>query len=245
MDNYGISTDGLAKYGDEGFYRHIDFPNMVFAYSSFKREWVSKYINKNDNEIHTIFDIGAFEGGDSLRFSYWFPNSTIYTFEANPHNYSIMNRKFADKKPNIKIYQTAVSDKDGTIELYNLVFPMAAVGGGEGNSDYMMMSSINYSNQPLERKESCIVNSITFDTFCERNNIKSVDIAHIDVEGAGINVVAGMTKILPKIIFIEKERQDIFIEKPTGETELISNLITKDYELVMELDNDYLFVHNP
>jgi len=36
----------------------------------------------NANDALTIFEIGACEGEDSIRYSRILPNSTIYTFEA-------------------------------------------------------------------------------------------------------------------------------------------------------------------
>ena len=46
------------------------------------------------------------------------------------------------------------------------------------------------------------------------------------------------------MILIEREGQEVFIGKPTGENELIELLKLKGYNFVLHLENDYLFVLN-
>ena len=234
FDEYGIDE----VKGQEVPFRHINYPNIKFNKSSFLKEWVDKYIN---NEITIILDIGALEGGDSLRFSSWYPNATIFTIEGSPHNYEVINKNLGNVL-NIKTYNCLMSDTNGLVNFNQTTYNC------NDESKYMVIGSIYDIKKEKKEKhklgtiKSINVESVTFDKFCENNDIKNVDIAHIDVEGAGYNVILGMNKILPKLIFIEKESSEFYNDKTTGgNEELIKLLNKKGYTMVVELNNDYLF----
>lgn len=236
FDKYGIDE----VKGAEGLCKHIDFGDLTFNKSSFLKEWVEKYVGEN---INTIFDIGALEGGDSLRFTSWYPDAKVYTIEASPHNFEVMKKKFGDKKPKINMFNYAMSSENGFVDFYQTIYPDNTVEGNE----FMVMGSIydikeeKKAKHKLKNIETIKVKAITFDSFCEENNITSVDFAHIDVEGAGFDVISGMNKTLPKMIFIEQEGIEFFKNKITGgNTNLLNLFYSKGYELVMSLPNDYL-----
>lgn len=207
FDKFGI--DEIK--GKEGIFTHRDFSDLKFNKSSFLKEWVDKYINK---KIENILDIGALEGGDSLRFSSWYPDAKIYTIEASPHNFKIINRKLGDKRPNIKTFNYAMSSENGSVLFYQTIYPDTTV-----EENFMVMGSIydikeeKKARHRLKNIETVNVESISFDKFCEKNNIDEVDIMHIDVEGATYDVVLGMNKVLPKLIFTEKEGIEHFKNK--------------------------------
>jgi FkbM family methyltransferase len=240
-DKYGLNE--LSR-GYEATFFHIDYGTTQFAHSSYIKEWTDNFIK---GDIKTIFDIGAFEGGDSLRFSSWHPNATIYTVEATPNNYNVLVNKLGNKRSNIKTFNLAFASIDGPITLYQLTFPFNL---HNDPNEKLVMGSIYSANDVQlnvhgqKNMQPIIVEGITFDSFCERNNIAEVDVLHIDVEGATYDVLLGMNKILPKIIFTEKERNDLFNKNIGGNEEMIKHLKEKGYRLEKELSNDYLFIHN-
>ena len=233
---FGFAEDCIGK---EGEFYHLDHHGVKFLHSSFLKEWADLYLG----EVNTVFDIGAFEGGDSLRFTSWYPKATIYSFEATKNNFNIINKKLGDKHPNIKVINKAMSSTNGIITLHQLDFPFPEI-----TSDTLVMGSIytatekQLSNHGQKQITDIQVESVTFDTFCEENGITEVDIMHIDIEGATFNVCMGMNKILPKMIFTEKENNKLFNKDEGGDTELIKLLCSKGYKLVKVLNNDFLFV---
>jgi FkbM family methyltransferase len=238
FDEFGISE----IRGEEGQYSHIIYHDITFAKSSFLKEWVDKYI---DSDISVVLDIGALDGGDSLRLASWYPEAKIYTIEASPHNFDVINKKLGDKILNIKTFNYVMSEINGFINFYQTTYIDDCGVGAE----YMVMGSIydiieskkNIHN--LKTIDTISVESITFDSFCEKNSIESVDVVHMDVEGATYNIILGMNKILPKLIFTEKEGNEYFKNKTIGgNDELVKLLSQKGYELKLELSNDYLFV---
>ena len=90
--------------------------------------------------------------------------------------------------------------------------------------------------------DSVKVKSITLDKFCEDNNITEIDIIHADIEGASYDMVRGMNKVLPKLIFLEQEANEVFTDKTHGGNfELNKLLVSKGYELLLNLGNDFLY----
>ena len=56
---------------------------------------IDKNIFKNlflDKKNLTIFDVGTYDGKDSLEFSKIFPNSKIYSFEADKRSIKVFNK---------------------------------------------------------------------------------------------------------------------------------------------------------
>jgi len=242
-DKFGINEDGIKRI--EGFYHHRDYGSTTFVKSSFLKEWADKHIGE---DVGVVFDIGSFEGGDSLRFSSWYPNAIIYSFEASPFNFNFMNEKLRGLRSNIKTFNNIISDINGERELKQVGYPAIAVGMSPDNPEYLVMGSIfrfteeKKAHHGLKNMDTVVVQSITCDTFCKEHGITNIDIAHIDVEAAGIEVVSGMVDVLPKMIFIEKERQWAFADKKTDDPEMIALLNSKGYEMKVELGNDFLFV---
>ncbi len=225
--------------GKEDVFYHSYYPDVKFFHSSFMKEWVDVYIGA---DVKTIFDIGAFDGGDSLRFTSWYPYASVFSFEAALNNYNVIKYKLKDEHKNIKLFNKAISSENGNILLHQLDFPFGL------SDDELVMGSI-YPTFDSKLKEGIqknidpiMVESVTFDSFCKANGLKQVDIMHIDVEGATYNVCKGMNKVLPKMIFTEREHNETFDKKEGGDEELIGLLSGKGYELVKKLSNDFLFV---
>jgi len=227
-DVFGIThlTDGEGGYLYKG---------NEYGKSCFKYEWCIRLLDK---QPETIFDIGAYDGGDTLRFSLWFPNAKIYTIEASPSNYERIKKL---NLPNNVVLNYAMYDRDGVIDFNR------ATGGGDGEGqDGAMGSVFKVSDTYLKAfphvqlKETVEVPCRTFNTVCLEQGVTSVDIAHIDVEGAGKQVLMGMGNILPKIVYIEKSNSSFFIN--SGDGDLDPLMRKKGYKKELELPNDILYV---
>lgn len=78
------------------------------------------------------------------------------------------------------------------------------------------------------------------DEYCYLNNIFSIDLAHIDVEGAEMDVIEGMGNIRPKLLYIETQR-DFFLNTPSIEN-IHDRLLDMGYELILDLISDRLYI---
>lgn len=229
-----------TNYGGEGSFTHTDYGEVTFNKSSFLTEWVDKYIG---GDVKTILDIGSLDGGDSLRFNSWYPNAQVFSIEGSPHNFEVLNKKLGVRK-NLKTFNYVMSDKNGMVDFHRTVY-------NDKNSDtgYMVMGTIYTLKESkirahnLKSVDSVKVESVSFDTFCEMNDITDVDIVHVDIEGASYDMVMGMNKVLPKLIFMEQEGNEFFTDKFTGGNVALKKLMTeKGYELVLDMGNDFLYL---
>lgn len=232
-DEFGIFNTTI----DEGVFYHKDYDGINFMKSSFRKEWIDTYIK----DVKTIIDIGALDGGDSLRFNSWYKDANVYSIEGSPNNFNVINRKIGNRN-NLKFYNYVISEKNEIVDFHLKTFI-----DFEHDGQMHMGSIYKYKDiqkfEHLSSEDSIKVESITFDRFCEMNNIESVDVIHVDIEGASYNLVLGMNKFLPKVVFLEKEGIEFFSDKEIGGNEELKRLLkSKGYELILDLGNDYLFI---
>lgn len=163
--------------------------NMVATNNFFEIAFLD-YLAKNYNNQMGILDIGANIGNHSLFFAKFLKCEMVYSFEPFPRNISLLKmnmRNYADKS---KIFEIALSDKEGKLPLYN---SQAGNFGG--------FSLHSYSNG-----SSFIVNPsidvITLDSL----NLDNISMIKIDVENHENEVLEGAKNTIIRnkpIIFIE------------------------------------------
>src|ERR1700745_3134158 len=150
-----------------------------------------------------IFDIGAYDGGDSIRFKYRFPDARVVAFEADPDRYRIVAENVAPFK--VECINAAACDRDAPVPWYpsHDARSAAEVAGSQGS---MYRHSPAYAQRFGFVQQSALptsVEGVRIDTFCRRAGIAEIDVAHIDVEGAEHEVGAGFGAILPNLIYAE------------------------------------------
>jgi FkbM family methyltransferase len=157
----------------------------------------------NLENTETILDIGSWHLEQSLEFNRIFPQSKIYAFEPVPASYGLCLRK---KKDNISVFNIALSDKTGELPFYEVDVNSSSHPNVGASSLLKFKKGLNGSffNQVWNQKE-ITVKSMTLDDWCLENNINTIDIVWIDVQGAELDVFKGGSKILQntKIIFTE------------------------------------------
>ena len=79
--------------------------------------WLLRFFSTKAKLI--IFDIGACEGLDSIKYARLFPNSKVYAFEPLPNNFNQIPQNLEEcKVENVEIYNLALSDKKGEESIY-------------------------------------------------------------------------------------------------------------------------------
>jgi len=140
-----------------------------------------------------ICDIGSMNARDSLRFRRFSPNSRIIAFEANPNNFRniIDNKKVLQNK--IEVVNKAVWKEDT-----NLYFNVPKLDSKKGTG--------SIKDRVIDKKGYDKIKSeaIRVDSFLK--DLKNEKVAlWIDVEGAGMEVILGASKIIEKVIIINIE----------------------------------------
>jgi FkbM family methyltransferase len=169
-----------------------------------------------------IFDIGACEGEESIRYKNIFSESLIFLFEPLPKNQELINKNIAKYElNNVFLYPVALSDEDGYTKFYT------SSGQPEKWNDNLDWDFGNKSsslllpepkNLPewLKFNEILDVQTFTLDLFLEEHKIKSVDFVHMDVQGAELKVLKGAKSKLKSIksIWLEVSKIEIYKNQP-------------------------------
>jgi FkbM family methyltransferase len=148
-----------------------------------------RFLFDNDSNM-VIFDVGAYIGEVTKVYGRLFPSARIYCFEPFDGSFQKLVR-LSDNKL-VHPHQMALSDQPGKIKLYvnedltcNSFFPRPTSGP-------------TYYSLKAEHTGQIEVDSMTIDAFCEKENIKQIDIVKLDVEGAELRVLKGACDKLSK-----------------------------------------------
>ena len=96
-----------------------------YGRSLFNLDWL-KFLIESPK---TIFDIGCYDGGDSVRFKQSFPSSNVYSFEASPTR--IETLKNTSLQYGINVVEKAVCEYDGTINFYESLIDKTRVDANQ------------------------------------------------------------------------------------------------------------------
>ncbi len=135
-------------------------------------------IKKTGKSISIVFDIGANIGQSAKRFRKAFPQAIIYCFEPVRYLYKEL-RNNTKNDEGINCYPYAMGSKQESAEIYL--------------GQYDTVSSL-VKPEYFVGKESVEVDTI--DNFVQKENISTIDLLKIDVEGFDMEVLKGANHIL-------------------------------------------------
>lgn len=148
-----------------------------------------------------IWDIGAYSGYYALLAAKHSQTAHIYAVEPNPSLLPTLKNNISINNSNINVINCAVTDTSGTVDL-NITNDISMPSG----------SSIVDIGKPIKRKVS--IRAITGDELAKQTN-EYPDLIKIDVEGAELKVLAGMTELLKLVqptMLIEILSEDVLAE---------------------------------
>jgi FkbM family methyltransferase len=209
--------------------------------------WFENLFNRNDT--FNIIDIGAFDGGDSLRYKLYFPNANVYSIEADPILYKELKKI---KKYDIKTFNCAITDNDSMIDFYTTEFKHTYKSSYNIPSNGSPIGSILEHSDEFKQqisgdiifKSPIKIQGFTLDTFCHINNINKIGFAHIDVEGAGKQVISGMKNILPTLLWIEIHNVIKLYKGAATEQEINDILFPLGYFKIAQTNTNNLYYKN-
>jgi FkbM family methyltransferase len=158
-----------------------------------------------------IFDIGACEAEDSIRYSLLFPESVIFSFEPLPQNVVLAKKYLYEYNvQNVHLINKALSDKKGRSDFF--VSSGTPDDVPESDWDYGNKSgSLLYPDKAgevsgfLKFNQTINIETTTLDCFCSEKGISRIDFIHLDVQGAELMVLTGAAASLKfiKALWIE------------------------------------------
>jgi len=203
-----------------------------------------------NNDIKYIFEFGSRYGEDTAEFAKKYSNATVYAFECNPNTLDIC-RKRLFKYKNVILTEKAITEEDKTVAFFvidkeNTVTTWA--DGNQGASSLLKVSG-KYEVEKYAQKE-VTVEGITLNSFMQNNNIPSIDLLWMDIQGAELMALKGLKKKISsvKIIHLEVEFMEIYHSQPLFD-EIKNHLINNNFRFVGfsakgKYSADAIFVNN-
>ncbi|MBL7900666.1 MAG: FkbM family methyltransferase [Bacteroidia bacterium] len=176
------------------------------------------------DKVNTVFDVGACEAEDSIRYAKLFPNAKVYAFEPRPDN--IEKGKSSIEKHKIKsvvLENLALSDREGKADFF------LSEGQPKGTEDIKDWDFGNKSSsllppseemkkhtEWLQFKSKIEVNTQRLEVYVKQKGIRQIDFMHLDVQGAELIVLAGAGTFLHAIqmIWMEVEAVELYKGQP-------------------------------
>lgn len=169
--------------------------------------FVDNCYDPHSKNVHQVLDLGANIG----LFSVWawinFPNCIIHSYEPDPEIYKLLEKNLSPLS-NVKTFNRAIADKEGTIEFY--------VSKRSFSSSIYPLSGSKVISIPTKKLDQ-VISDIG----------GTVDLMKIDIEGAEFSVLEN-SKQLDKINFIVGE---VHPEKANTEVKSIENSLSKTHHI--------------
>ena len=183
--------------------------------------WELKMLFKR-NESLVIFEIGACEGEDSIRYSKLYPCARIYAFEPLPANIELIKNNLTKYNiKNVSFFNRALSVSNGTAQFF--VSSGKPPGTADVDWDFgNKSSSLQAPEKHLDNikfihfDNKILVETITLNSFCTQNKINYIDFMHMDVQGAELMVLEGAGDFIKSIkaIWLEVSKIDLYKNQP-------------------------------
>ena len=211
-NNYEIFYNLNSRITKDFFLSKSKFPDHVTEPQTTKL--LSRILKKNLDK-HIILG-GAFIGDMAIPLAYYLKNITskkIHCFECDQESRKMLGINIqANKIQCIKNNYHALNNVNNNLYINTL-----------GSS----LTSLSKKKGKYNKK----IKSVTIDSYCRNNNIKSVSVIHIDIEGNELNALKGAQKLIsakksqaPDIIF-EYYNYNNFAQKKLGKLSLTNSKI--------------------
>jgi FkbM family methyltransferase len=155
--------------------------------------WDDRFTKHLYDDINTIVEVGARYGDESLQLANKFKGATVYSFECNPLTVEICRQKLTGNK-NIKFFDHGLGDTNEVRPFYSYI------QDNDGASSFY--KRIDFENT---QKLTGTIQIRQLIDVVKENNIESIDLLCMDIQGYELNVLKGTGEFLPKINYVIME----------------------------------------
>lgn len=160
--------------------------------------------------VKTVFDIGANHGDTVEKYVNLYPDASIFAFEPSPSVFSRLNKRFK-KINNVTCVQIAIADKDDSFTFYTNHNP-------DTNSLLKSQKTGLNSDTQVANVGNIMVQATSIDLFCQKYEIKQIDILKIDIQGGELMALKGASEMLKnkaiKLIYTESYFKKQYVNQP-------------------------------
>jgi len=210
-----------------------------------------KFVDKIDSsKIKTILEIGSHHGKDAIKLANFY-KCPVFAFEASPLNIKEI-KKTIERYSNVHLIEKAVWNYSGSIPFYHC-------DNHPGSSscftfDYPSLAQREKRDLDDALKKyhltEYIVPAIRLDEWMEENNIESVDLICMDLQGAELAALKSLGDYLATVRYVitEVEYEEIY-EGQNLFPEIFQFMKKQGFTCYFQLKekglfNDILFVNN-
>jgi FkbM family methyltransferase len=190
----------------------------------------------------TVLDIGANKGQSVSFFKKIYPNSKIIAFEPSEKTFNLLSGFIRDNLyRDVSIYQVGIGEINGELNFYESILDETSTFSlPDENSQYLKDKNRILFQKNENAFRTVTAKITTIDRFIEENQISSVDILKIDVEGFELEVLNGARNALVKgeirIIQLERHSDDMRVDRYPLIHELLS---INGYRQVQEIKHPF------
>jgi FkbM family methyltransferase len=202
-----------------------------------------------------IFDIGACEGEDSIRYARMFPDASIFAFEPMPGNVEMIHkqlRKYGVDQQ-VSVFPLALSSSAGPVSFYvssgspSHLPNIPEWNYGNKSGSLLAPDAIREHYPWLQFDTTIEVQTETLEYFCDSHGINSIDLIHMDVQGAELDVLRGAGAMLEntRAIWMEVENVPLYEGQPLAdevEAFMAANRFVKIKDTVSSISGDHLYI---
>ena len=222
---------------------YVKFIRIILNYFDYfhQKKILNFFKQKFSNQI-TVVDVGAHYGETIKILKKNFNIKKIYSFEASPINFNVLEKNFPNNLLDVEIYNLALGAHSSESYINQTIESSSStINSINKNSKYLdrKLKVLKIKNEDLVIKKIPI-KIISLDEFIETKKIQNIDILKIDTEGYEFNVLKGIKKNyqIIKMIYFEHHYDDMIL-KNYKFSEI--NKLLNDYGFSMVKKNKMLF----
>lgn len=159
----------------------------------------------------TILEIGCNDGTETCKFLQQFgDNAKIYAFDPEPRAIKRFKERIQD--PRVRLFEMAISDRDGTTEFYmSDGVPYDRELATICQDGWDQSGSIRKPKEHLVRNPWCTfdkkieIKTQSLDSWSQEHQVHSIDFMWVDVQGAEVDLIRGAEKTLSRTRYLYTE----------------------------------------
>ncbi|MBN1464395.1 FkbM family methyltransferase [candidate division KSB1 bacterium] len=181
----------VIKYLNHKGLTIVTFDSREVQLEKVRNDWLTK------NNINSIIDVGASDGGFATKARKLFQRAKIYSFEPIPSSYKILTKKFASDK-NFKAFNIALGNTVGQSEFH--------LHEHVGASSFLRISDLHIDAHPYTKNCSEIKVALDkLDNLIKIEDLTPDILLKLDVQGYEIEVLKGSEELLKHTRYVYSE----------------------------------------